>query len=1027
MNIPAWCIRNNRTSFFILLLFGLLGLQTYLALPRLENPEFVMRVAMIRTIFPGASPLKVEQLVTDPIEEKLRTISEIDTITSQSLNGMSLIIIEAKEAFKDMKPIWDKIRNKVVDVKPELPAGVLDPFVDDEFGDVFGIALALTGDGYTYRELKDVADDVRNELLALSDVARIDFYGTQEERIFVEFSNTRLAEAGISPALLADVLSRQNIVQPGGNAKVGPDRIVIEPTGEYKTVQDIKRTVLRRPGQAGAIYLEDIADVWRGFVDPPSDLARADSQSAIVLAISMAENGRITELGPSVLQRLEALSADLPIGLDFRIIAYQPKFVHKAINDFMLNLAEAFIFVFIVVVLFTGLRTGLVVGILVPMAMLLCVVLMPVFNVNLQKISIASLIIALGILVDNGVVVSEEILVRLARGEKRLKACSRAATSLAMPMLAATLSTIFAFLPIPMAQSTTGEYCFSLFIVVTLTLLISWVLAMTMIPLLSFYLLKPKLKQQTFSNLFYRIYRSLLVINLKARPLHVLLVIGLTAFAIWSFKFVPTIFFPPNEREMFFIDLYMPYGTDIEVTQQRANELEEHLLELPEVTTIGTFVGNPGPRWYLSLDMSDNGTHYVRMIINTQTTPDVDAVLAKAKTYMDNHFPEVRYVANKLENGPPVGAPIQVRISGPDIKTIYVLRDQLIAQMKQVSGVVNIRDNWGEWTKKMRIYVKQDEAKNAGFTSQDIALSLMTQISGYEATEYREGEELIPIVLRSKDSYREDLGRIESMNVYSWQDGRSIPLLQMARAKMRWQPSNIRRRDGQRTMTVKADVDGRFASAVIADLQNSMTPVVDSQTWPIGYKLAYGGQFEESTNASASIQAALPLAFGLILLLLVLQFNSIRRMVIIILTIPPMMFGITFGLIVTKAPFGFMAMLGMISLTGIIINNAIILIDSIEKERSNGQTPQNAIVIAAQKRLRPIIMTATTTIVGLLPLSFQGGEMWRPMANTLIFGLAFSTLLSLVLCPVLYSLFFLIRFRGYQWGETVVKNADATT
>jgi len=425
--------------------------------------------------------------------------------------------------------------------------------------------------------------------------------------------------------------------------------------------------------------------------------------------------------------------------------------------------------------------------------------------------------------------------------------------------------------------------------------------------------------------------------------------------------------------------------------------------------------------------MSDNGTHYVRMIINTQTTPDVDAVLAKAKTYMDNHFPEVRYVANKLENGPPVGAPIQVRISGPDIKTIYVLRDQLIAQMKQVSGVVNIRDNWGEWTKKMRIYVKQDEAKNAGFTSQDIALSLMTQISGYEATEYREGEELIPIVLRSKDSYREDLGRIESMNVYSWQDGRSIPLLQMARAKMRWQPSNIRRRDGQRTMTVKADVDGRFASAVIADLQNSMTPVVDSQTWPIGYKLAYGGQFEESTNASASIQAALPLAFGLILLLLVLQFNSIRRMVIIILTIPPMMFGITFGLIVTKAPFGFMAMLGMISLTGIIINNAIILIDSIEKERSNGQTPQNAIVIAAQKRLRPIIMTATTTIVGLLPLSFQGGEMWRPMANTLIFGLAFSTLLSLVLCPVLYSLFFLIRFRGYQWGETVVKNADATT
>ena len=1024
MNFTAWCIRNNRTSFFILVLFGLLGLQTYFTLPRLENPQFVMRVAMIQTIFPGASPLKVEQLVTDPLEEKLRTIAEIDHISSQSLNGLSLIIIEVKESFKDMKPIWDKIRNKVEDVKPDLPAGVFDPVVDDDFGENFGIVLALTGDGYTYRELKDVADDVRDELLTINDVAKIDSYGIQEERIFVEFSNTRLAESGISPAMLADVLSRQNIVQPGGNARVGPDRIIIEPTGEYKSVQDIRRTVLRQPGQAGALYLEDIASVWRGFVDPPSEMARVDNQPGIVMAISMAENGRITDLGPTVMQTLEDISADLPIGLDFKVIAYQPKFVGKAINDFMRNLAEAFLFVFIVVLLFTGLRTGLVVGILVPMAMLLCMVFMPVFNVNLQKISIASLIIALGILVDNGVVVSEEILVRLSRGEERLKACSRAATNLAMPMLAATLSTIFAFLPIPMAQSTTGEYCFSLFVVVTITLLTSWVLAMTMIPLLSFYLLRPKRKQQTFSNLFYRFYRRLLVMNLKARPVHVLLVVVLTVTAIWSFKFVPTIFFPPNEREMFFIDLYMPYGSDIDVTQQRAGELETHLLEMQEVTTVGTFVGNPGPRWYLSLDMSDNGTHYARMIINTHTTPDVDRVLVKAKAFMDNQFPEVRYVANKLENGPPVGAPIQVRISGSDIKTIYDLRAQLVTEMKQVAGVVNIRDDWGEWTKKLRIYVKQDEAKKAGFTSQDIALSLMTQISGYEATEYREGEEIIPIVLRSKDSYREDLGRIESMNVYSWQDGRSIPLLQLARAKMRWQPSNIRRRDGQRTMTVKADVDGRFASAVIADIQGRMTLLVNAETWPIGYNLVYGGQFEESANASESIQASLPLAFGLILLLLVLQFNSIRRMIIIVLTIPPMMFGITFGLIATKVPFGFMAMLGMISLTGIIINNAIILIDSIEKERFKGQSAQNAVVIAAQKRLRPIIMTATTTIVGLLPLSLQGGEMWRPMANTLIFGLAFSTLLTLVLCPVLYSLFFRIRFRKYEWDEKVLHPGD---
>jgi len=1019
VDVTAWCIKNNRTAFFILALVVLLGIRTYLILPRLENPDFIMRVAMITTAFPGGLPVKVEKLVTDPIEKKLKSMAEVEHITSQSLTGISIIIVEIKESYKDMKPIWEKMRNKIADVRAQLPDGVMEPQVNDEFGDVFGIVVALTGDGFTYREMKDAADLARDELLTLRDVAKVELYGIQDERIFVEFSNTQLAGLGLSPAELAQVLASQNIIQPGGNARAGPDRIVIEPMGEFKRLEDIRRTYLRRPGQSDAVYLEDIVDIHRGFIDPPAELARMNDEPAIVLAVSMAKGGRITELGPQVLKKLETVTAELPIGLEFHVMAYQPRFVETAIHDFVRNLGEAFLFVFVIVLVFTGARTGLVVGSLVPMAMLACLVFMPVFNINIQKISIASLIIALGMLIDNGVVVGEEILVKLQGGQNRLEACRQAASGLAGPMLAASLSTIFAFMPIATARSTTGEYTFSLFIVVSLTLLSSWALSMTMIPLLSYYLLKPKIKAQTYTNLFYRTYRGLLILNLKARYLHVLLVVGITAVSVWAFQFVPTIFFPPNEREMFFIDLYTPHGIDIRETADRVERLERHLLALEEVVSVGSFIGTPGPRWYLSLDMSDNGSHYARMIINTKTTPGVVEIMAEARNYMNNNLPDVRHVAARLENGPPVGAPIQIRLSGPSIPTIYELRDHVVEKMKKVPGVVNIRDDWGEWTKKLRIYVNQEAAKQAGFTSRDVALSLMTQISGYKATDFRADDEVIPVMLRSKDIDRDDIGRIESINVFSWQDGSSVPLLQIGRAKVRWQASNLRRRDGRRTMTIKADVEGRFASAAISDIRRKMAGLVNSKKWPLSYDINYGGQEEESKDASASIMAGLPLAFGLILLLLVLQFNSIRRMISIILTIPPMMVGITFGLLVTRAPFGFMAMLGMISLTGIIINNAIILIDSMERESARGLDRQDAIVLAAQKRLRPIIMTAATTIAGLLPLSLQGGEMWRPMANTLIFGLAFATVLTLILCPVLYSLFFGVRFRGYHWSPEV--------
>lgn len=1006
MNIAEWCIKNNRVAVALFLLVILAGIQTFNSISRLEDPEFTIRTAMVITYFPGASPVRVEELVTDKLEKKIREMGEVERVVSQSMTGVSIIQVDVFEKYKQIKPIWDKLRNKVREAKSGLPEGVMTPMVNDEFGDVFGVVVALTGDGYTYRELKDVADSTRDELLKIKSVAKVDLYGTQEERIFVEFSNARFAEYGFSPYQLAEILRSQNAVQPAGNALVGPERVVIEATGEFKSLEQLKRTSLRIPGKSETIYLEDIATVKRDFVDPPTTMTRFNGEQALVMAVNMTKGGNIVDMGEAVTKRLSELQAALPAGLDFKVMVYQPKFVERSINEFMVNLLEAFVFVILVMLIFVGLRMGLIAGALVPMSMLMCIALMPSFDVDLQQISIASLIIALGMLVDNGVVVSENILVRLSGGEDRLEAVSNAVSELKFPLLAASLTTIFAFLPIAIAKSSVGEYCISLFIVVTLTLLSSWLISLTMVPFLCYYFLKPELKEQTFDTLLYRVYRAILSGCLKVRSVFVIFVVGLLCAALWGFGFVPKIFFPPNDREMYLVDFWQPYGTDIRTTEKRAERLEKFLLDDEKVESVGVFVGSGGPRWYLALSPEQDNPNYALFIVNVKSREVVDEMMSSTRRFLDESLPDCRHTIKKLENGTPVGAPIQIRLSGGKINTLYELRDRIEEEISRVPGVVNIRDDWGEWTKKLEVDVKQDQAKLAGLTSRDIALSLQTQISGLEVTEFREGREIIPVVLRSTDAYRQDLGKVEGMNVYSYMSANSVPLLQVAKPKLVWQPSNVKRRNRTRTMTIMMDVSGRFSS----DVLNDMIPVIESMQksdkWPNGYQVEYGGEFEESAKAENSITEGMPLAMGLLVLVLLFLFNSVRRALIIVLTIPPMFIGITAGMLVTNSPFGFMAMLGMISLMGIIVNNSIMMIDRIEIERASGFELKEAIVTAAQKRLRPILMTTITTIVGLIPLSLQGGEMWRPMANVIIFGLAFATVLTLVLCPVLYSLFF---------------------
>ena len=1027
MNLARACLKYNRVTFLLLAWVVLFGIWSYLTIPRLEDPSFTFRHAVVVTPFPGASPLKVEKLVTDVLEESIREIGEVEVVTSQSKADVSVIFVEVGEQYTDVEPIWQDLRNKVSDARPELPDGSLPPQVNDEYGDVYGILLALTGRTLGYEDLEHEAEALKERLLAMDEVAKVKLHGDQPERIFVELSNDRMARLGLSPRQLIQTLQAQNAIQPSGSATLGQERVTIEATGEFTSLDDIRRASLRLPGQSETVFLGDVADIRRGTVDPPEKLVRFNGEKCVLLAVSMVRNGNIVSLGERIDGLIEAERSRLPQAVSLDRLVFQPDFVKKSIADFSVNLLEAFGFVVGVMLLFVGWRTGLIAGVLVPLAMLACISLMPLFGVKLQIVSIGALIVSLGILVDNGVVVSENILVRISSGMDRMEAVTGAVRRLWLPLLTSSLTTILVFLPIPLAQSKTGEYTGSLFTVITLTLLCSWLLSLTYVPTLSYYVLKAGSKgKRNLENAFYRGYRRLLLACLKHRVSFLCLAALLVAVAVWGFRYVPRMFFPPNERQVLTIELWQPYGSDIRTTLQRVSELEASLRSDREVDSVGTFVGYGGPRWYLPLQIKQKSPNFAFLVVKAKSLQGLAPLKDRIHGLLADGFPDTRASVRLLERGPPVGAPIQVRISGPGIETMYRLRDRVEEIVREAEGVKTVWDDWGEWSKKMVLEVHQEKAKRAGLSTEEIALSLQSQYSGLEVSEYRQEEDIIPIVIRAGAQTREELWKIDGVNVFSSASKQRVPLLQVAEPKLTWQPSNVRRRNGQRTMTVKADI--RSGLYGIEILQQSIRPKIEgllaSKAWPKGYSLAFGGEFEESEQANRSILLELPLALGLIILVLAVQFNSFRRVLIIGLTLPPLLVGVTAGMIITQAPFGFMALLGIISLVGILVNNGIMVIDQIELERSKGLDLENGLVLAAQKRLRPILMTASTTILGLIPLSLQGGELWRPMANSLISGLAFSTLLTLVLCPVLYAIFFRANFRGYSWDPEVAGRED---
>ena len=1026
MNLTRAALEKNRVTLVALLVIVLAGLFYFSTLPRAEDPGFVVRVAQVLTYFPGASPERVEQLVTDKLEKVIQEIPQIDYIESESKPGVSVIWVNILERHKEMRPIWDDLRRKVTRATGELPDEVVGPFVNDEFGDIFGIIVAISGEDFSYAELKEIADDCRNELLLNPHIAKVDIKGIQQERIFVEYHNARLAELGLSPFQLKGILEARNIIIPGGEIFTDREQIVLEPTGNFDSVADLKRTVITLPGRNEVVYLEDIVDIHRGYIDPPTSRVHYKGKPSLTLALNLREGGDMLALGDDVKLSLERFRQAYPIGVDFDIVAFQPEHVKRKVDEFVTNLLQAMVIVLVVMLVFLGLRTGLAVSSLIPMAMIMALLVMGLLGIGIDQMSLAAMIIALGMLVDNAIVMSESIMVLMGEGKSAVEAAIDSAQELKIPLLTSSLTTAAAFLPIYLAKSSTGEYTAPLFKVVTITLLSSWVLSLTMTPLFCVYFIRVKKNtgQGNYNTAFYRRYRGMLLFMLRNRLLTLAAIMLVFVVAMASFRFVPKMFFPPHNKPIFSAELRLPVGTPLKrmeaVVQQIENFMQAEMMADPKQDREGlvswvSYIGSGAPRYMLPYSPEAPSPEYTYMLINgTSRENNLSEMIPRLEAYCLNNFPDLTPKIRPLILGPPIENPVEVRLSGKDTDRLFDLAQQTKDQLAEIPGTHNITDDWGARTKKLVVQINQPRALRAGLTSRDIAVSLQTILSGIQTTEYREEDELIPVTLRSVAADRKDIGKLESHNIYVQQTGQSVPLKQVADINIAWQPGKIIRRDRVRTVTVQSNIDSG-ANAIAIGQQIDGWLKEQSRSWPFGDKYQLGGEIETSGKANKSIAVNLPLTALLILLLLVGQFNSLRRPLIILLTIPLGMIGVTFGLLVTGSYFGFMTLLGIIALCGIVINNAIVLIDRINIEiDKNEQDPATAILESAQRRLRPILLTTATTMGGLIPLWLSGGPMWEPMAISIIFGLLFATILTLGLVPVLYSLFFRINFRTFS-------------
>ena len=1016
MILTRLAIEYDRVTWVLLAIVVIAGLQIFKDMPRAYDPGFIIRTAQVVTHFPGASAERVEALVTSPIEEVVKEIPELDFVQSESRSGVSIVSVNIGEAYTDMRPIWDDLRRKVDNLPTALPEGASEPQVNDDFGDVYGIVVGLTGEGFSFRELADVADEVKAAFLQLEDAAKVDLLGLQEERVFLEYNNARLADLGLSPGQLAQILEQRNIVVSGGAFNLGAERVALEPSGSFGSIEEIGATLLRLPGTNQLFQVRDVATLKRDYVDPATELVRVNGRPAIGIAIAMREGGNNIALGNAVMAKIEEFNEVYPLGIEFDLVSFSPKEVDDKVKGFVSNLLQAIAVVTAVMLITLGFRTGLIVSSLIPITMLLSIIVMSNFSIGLDQISLAALIIALGMLVDNGIVVSESTMVHMEKGKTALESALASAGELKTPLLTASLTTAAAFLPIFLAESSVGEFTASLFKVVTITLLSSWLISLTIIPLFCSLFLRVPEKNDGASHRFEHFYKLGLHYFLERRWVTLGVTSLLLVIALQGFGALPKLFFPPSDRSYFTVELELPTGTSIERMETIVEELDLFFAEEKRDSLASglvnwvSYIGNGGPRFVLSHNPRQASPNFSLIVVNMKEAGFIDRMRIKIYEFSRDRYPDLQLKTRLIENGPSVDNPVEIRLSATDSNKLFDAVDELKAQLRELGGLNTIIDDWGQRQKKLEVRIDQTRAVRSGITNEDIAISMQAGLSGIKLTEYREGEDVIPVVLRSKASTLDDINKVLSLSVYNQSSGQAVPLRQVADVKLVWDVAKVLRRDSVRTVAVGAQLDNGVTAS---DRMQRLNGWLQSkrEEWGSTINIEIGGESESSGDANAAIAKKLPMAGFIILLLLVSQFNSIRKSLVVLTTIPLGLIGVVISLLLGQSFFGFMTLLGVISLAGIVINNAIVMLERIEMELDGGCSHLDAIINAAVQRSRPIMLTTATTVLGLLPLYLGGGEMWEPMALAIMGGLLVSTALTLCVVPVIYATVFRVEAR----------------
>ncbi|MGI2921591.1 efflux RND transporter permease subunit VmeI [Vibrio diabolicus] len=1010
--IAAYFIRNRVISWMVALIFLIGGIAAFFGLGRLEDPAFTIKDAMVVTSYPGATPQQVEEEVTYPIEKAIQQLTYVDEVNSISSRGLSQITVTMKNNYgpDDLPQIWDELRRKVNDLKGTLPPGVNEPQVIDDFGDVYGILLAVTGDGYSYKELLDYVDYLRRELELVDGVSKVSVSGQQQEQVFIEVSMKKLSSIGLSPDTVFNLLSTQNVVSDAGAIRIGDEYIRIQPTGEFQSVDELGDLLITESGAQGLIFLKDVAEIKRGYVEVPSNIINFNGSLALNVGVSFAEGVNVVEVGKAFDHRLAELKYQQPVGIEISEIYSQPKEVDKSVSGFVVSLAQAVGIVIIVLLFFMGLRSGLLIGLILLLTVLGTFIFMKYLAIDLQRISLGALVIALGMLVDNAIVVVEGILIGTQKGRTRLQAATDIVTQTKWPLLGATVIAVTAFAPIGLSEDSTGEYCGTLFTVLLISLMLSWFTAISLTPFFADIFFKgQKIKQgegeenDPYNGVIFVIYKKFLQFCMRRAWFTVVVLIAGLAASVYGFTFVKQAFFPSSTTPIFQLDVWMPEGTDIRATNTTLKELESWLAKQEHVDHITTTAGKGLQRFMLTYAPEKSYAAYGEITTRMENYEALKPLMAKFREYLKANYPEINYKLKQIELGPGGGAKIEARIIGSDPTILRTIAAQVKDIMYADPQATNIRHDWRERTQVLEPQFNESQARRYGITKSDVDDFLSMSFSGMTIGLYRDGTTLMPIVARLPEDERIDIRNIEGMKIWSPAQSEFIPLQQVTMGyDMRWEDPIIVRKNRKRMLTVMADPD-ILGEETASTLQKRLQPQIEAIQMPPGYSLEWGGEYESSGDAQESLFTTMPMGYLFMFLITVFLFNSIKEPLIVWLTVPLALIGVTTGLLALNTPFGFMALLGFLSLSGMVLKNGIVLLDQIEIEMKSGKEAYDAVVDAAVSRVRPVCMAAITTILGMIPL--LPDIFFKPMAVTIMFGLGFATVLTLIVVPVLYRLF----------------------